>query len=116
MPTTPISPGQVAQASPAFTQMHVLWLTAGLGCDGDSIAITAATQPSIEDLVLGAIPGLPKVELHHPVLSYKNGDDFLEDWHARGQGRAGAVPARRRRLDPEREEQGGGLLGGHGDR
>ena len=39
---------------------HVLWITAGLGCDGDTIAITAATQPSIEDIVLGAIPGLPE--------------------------------------------------------
>ena len=36
-------------------------MNGGLGCDGDSVSITAATQPSIEDVVLGAIPGLPKV-------------------------------------------------------
>jgi len=36
-------------------------VTAGLGCDGDTIAITAATQPSIEEIVMGAIPGIPKV-------------------------------------------------------
>ncbi len=30
------------------------------GCDGDSVSITAATQPSIEDVLLGAIPGLPQ--------------------------------------------------------
>ena len=34
--------------------LDVLWLTAGLGCDGDTISITAATQPNLEDLVLGA--------------------------------------------------------------
>jgi hydrogenase small subunit len=67
--------------------MHILWITAGLGCDGDSIAMTAATQPSLEDLVLGAMPGLPEVHLHHPVLAYENGDAFLESWHRAAAGR-----------------------------
>ena len=44
----------------AMEVMDVLWLTAGLGCDGDTIAMTAATQPSIEDLISGAIPGVPR--------------------------------------------------------
>ncbi|HVS41114.1 MAG TPA: hypothetical protein VMU20_02490 [Candidatus Dormibacteraeota bacterium] len=26
-------------------EVHILWLSAGLGCDGDSISLTAATQP-----------------------------------------------------------------------
>jgi hydrogenase small subunit len=59
-------------------EMHVVWITAGLGCDGDTIAMTAATRPSIEDLVLGAIPGIPTVHFHNPVLAYEVGDDFLE--------------------------------------
>ena len=37
--------------------VHILWITAGLGCDGDTVSITAATQPSLEDVLLGAIPG-----------------------------------------------------------
>ena len=37
-------------------EVHILWITAGLSCDGDSVSITAATQPSIEDVVMGAIP------------------------------------------------------------
>ena len=82
-----------------------LWITAGLGCDGDSVSITAATQPSIEDVVLGAIPGLPKVHLHNPVLAYEVGDDFLKFWYQAERGQARAVRARRRRLDPEREDQ-----------
>ncbi len=32
-------------------EIHVLWITAGLGYDGDTIAMTAATQPSIEDIL-----------------------------------------------------------------
>ncbi|HVB45565.1 MAG TPA: hypothetical protein VNF47_23055, partial [Streptosporangiaceae bacterium] len=41
--------------------VHILWMNGGLGCDGDSVALTAATQPSIEEIVLGALPGLPRV-------------------------------------------------------
>jgi len=62
---------------PAVKEIDVLWITAGLGCDGDSISVTAATQPSIEDVLLGAIPGLPKVRLHNPVLAYETGEEFL---------------------------------------
>jgi hydrogenase small subunit len=40
----------------AVTELDVLWITAGLGSDGDTIAMTAATQPSIEDVLLGQIP------------------------------------------------------------
>ena len=30
--------------------MHILWINAGPSCDGDSVALTAATQPSIEEI------------------------------------------------------------------
>ena len=52
--------GASEQCGP-FREIDVLWVTAGLGCDGDTIAITAATQPSLEEIVQGAIPGIPKV-------------------------------------------------------
>ena len=74
------------QAATPIDRVHVFWLTAGLGCDGDSISITAATQPSLEDLVLGAIPGVPQLILHHPVLAYETGDDFLADWYRADAG------------------------------
>jgi hydrogenase small subunit len=48
---------------PAITEIDVLWVTAGLGCDGDTIAMTAATQPSFEYIVTGALPWIPKVKL-----------------------------------------------------
>ena len=75
-----VAPAIVADRPPDVKEVHVVWITAGLGCDGDSVSITAATQPSIEDVVLGAIPGLPKVHLHNPVLAYEVGDDFMKYW------------------------------------
>jgi hydrogenase small subunit len=58
--------------------VHVLWINAGLSCDGDSVALTAAMQPSIEDIVLGVLPGLPKVMFHWPLIDYQVGDEFME--------------------------------------
>jgi hydrogenase small subunit len=76
----------LTQAS-AIAELDILWITAGLSCDGDTISITAATQPSIEDILLGAIPGLPKIRLHNAVLAYRNGDDFLETFRQAAEGR-----------------------------
>src|ERR1700689_4804917 len=73
--------------SSAITDVHIVWITAGLGCDGDSVSITAAEQPSIEDVLFGAIPGLPKVHLHNPVLAYENGDEFMNFWYQAEQGK-----------------------------
>jgi hydrogenase small subunit len=74
---------------PAVKEVDVLWITAGLSCDGDTIAITAATQPSLEDLLLGGIPALPHVRLHHPVLAYETGDAFLAAFHRAAAGEMG---------------------------
>jgi len=74
------------QRAPAVPEVHVLWITAGLGCDGDSISVTAASQPSIEDVLMGAIPGIPRVHLHNPVLAYEVGDEFMRHWYAAERG------------------------------
>src|ERR1041385_9308547 len=63
--------------------IHVLWINAGLSCDGDSVALTAATQPSIEEIALGALPGLPEVAVHWPLIDFECGpvqgaDNFIE--------------------------------------
>ena len=65
-------------------EVHIVWITAGLSCDGDTVSVTAAMQPSIEDVLLGNIPGLPKVHLHNPVLAYEVGDDFMS-WYYRAE-------------------------------
>jgi hydrogenase small subunit len=64
--------------------VHVLWINAGLSCDGDSVSLTAAMQPSIEDIALGMLPGLPEVQFHWPLIDYQVGDEFLE-WFRRAE-------------------------------
>ena len=71
------------EAPPDEGTVHVLWINAGLSCDGDSVALTAATQPSIEEIALGALPGLPKIAVHWPLIDFECGpvggaDDFIE--------------------------------------
>jgi hydrogenase small subunit len=66
--------------------IEVLWITAGLGCDGDTIAMTAATQPSLEDLLAGAFPWVPAIRLHNAFLDPRNGDDFLKPFHDAARG------------------------------
>jgi hydrogenase small subunit len=68
-------------------EVHILWISEGLSCDGDTISITAATQPSIEDVILGVIPGLPKVHLHNKVLSPANGPgEYMEPYWKASRG------------------------------
>src|SRR5215472_19312817 len=74
---------------PPITELDVLWVTAGLGCDGDTIAMTAATQPSLEDVVMGALPWIPKVNFHNPFLAVENGDEFLKRFHLAAEGKLG---------------------------
>ncbi len=63
--------------TPPVEEIHILWISEGLSCDGDTVSLTAATQPSIEDVILGLIPGLPKVHLYNKVLAYETGEDYL---------------------------------------
>ena len=63
----------------------------GLSCDGDSVALTAATQPSIEEIALGALPGLPKIAVHWPLIDFECGpeqgaDNFIEWFHMADRG------------------------------
>src|SRR5256714_1680004 len=51
--------GRSVKVDRMIEAVHVVWVTAGLGCDGDTIAMTAASLPSIEELVAGALPGVP---------------------------------------------------------
>src|ERR1044072_8926782 len=74
---------------PTDTVVHVLWINAGLSCDGDSVALTAATQPSIEEIAMGALPGLPKIAVHWPLIDFECGpvggaDTFIE-WFFKGE-------------------------------
>jgi hydrogenase small subunit len=67
--------------------VSIVWLTTGLGCDGDSIAMTSATNPSLEDLIRGCLPGMPPVILHNPVFAFENGDEFVRLFEDAAAGR-----------------------------
>ena len=71
-------------------EVHILWISEGLSCDGDTVSLTGASQPSIEDVVLGLIPGIPKVILHNKVLAYETGEDYLKPFRAAAAGTLGA--------------------------
>ena len=90
---------------------HVIWMTTGLSCDGDSVAMTVGDQPEPRGHHhRQAIPGMPRVVVHNPVLAYENGPGV----------HAGLVRRRGGKLDPfvlvlegssrQREDQRRGLL------
>jgi hydrogenase small subunit len=79
---------EVRDEQTSIEELHIVWITAGLGCDGDTIAMTAASQPSIEDLLAGAVPGIPKVHLHNPVLAYAT-EDYMGILERAAQGALG---------------------------
>jgi hydrogenase small subunit len=58
-------------------KVHAFWF-AGMSCDGCSVAVTGATNPSVESLMLGAHPGVPRVLLHHPVINMESGPYYLK--------------------------------------
>lgn len=73
----------------AVDEVHILWISGGMSCDGDTVSITAAAQPSIEDIVLGLVPGIPKVHLHNKVLAYETGERFLTPFRRAAAGDLG---------------------------
>ena len=59
-------------------KVYGFWL-AGMSCDGCSISALGATEPSVEELLTGALPGLPVLILHHYVLSIDSGDHYVHE-------------------------------------
>ncbi len=67
-PTDPLALG-------ALAKVYLIWLGGG-SCEGCSVAVTGATHPRLEQLLAGAIPGLPRVELVHCLLSTESGSEW----------------------------------------
>ena len=60
---------------------HILWMTVGLSCEGDTVAMTSATNPSLEDLIQGIIPGIPQLVIHNQVVAFEVGDEYIQAWY-----------------------------------
>ncbi|MEO6446780.1 MAG: hypothetical protein ABIZ91_04710, partial [Gemmatimonadaceae bacterium] len=77
-PGQPSIPDTMPEAKPQrlplgpISTVHVFWM-AGMSCDVCTITVAGATNPGIEGLLLGTVPAMPKVILHHPVLSVESG-------------------------------------------
>ncbi len=69
--------------------LHVFWVS-GMSCDGCTISVAGASNPSIEQVQWGTIPGLPKVILHHPMFAEHSGDAFIEPYRQAAAGTLGA--------------------------
>jgi hydrogenase small subunit len=68
-------------------EVHILWISEGMSCDGDTVSITASDSPALEDVVLGLVPGLPTVHLHNKVLDPSlGGEEFLAPYRAAARG------------------------------
>ena len=76
-------PGEVA-GQPG-TSTHVFWLS-GMSCDGCSVSMMGANAPRMEELVLGLVPRIPHVVLHHPMLAEECGAAFMQDFRAAADG------------------------------
>ncbi len=57
-------------------KVHAFWF-AGMSCDGCTVSVTGAQAPSVESLLLGAHPGLPRLILHHPVVNVESGPSYM---------------------------------------
>jgi hydrogenase small subunit len=59
-------------------KVYLIWMVGG-SCDGCSVAATGATHPRVEHLLAGIIPGLPRVELIHTVVSVECGAEWTQN-------------------------------------
>ena len=67
-----------------FTQgplkkVYAFWLS-GMSCDGCTISALGATEPSVEEMLTGSIPGLPVLVLHHYATAMESGDHFTHEF------------------------------------
>jgi len=83
------SPAQERLPLGPLKTIHVYWL-AGMSCDGCTISVAGATNPGIEGLLAGVVPAMPKVILHHPVLSAEAGAEFVRSFIDASEGKLGA--------------------------
>ncbi|HYX81603.1 MAG TPA: hypothetical protein VE714_04375, partial [Gemmatimonadales bacterium] len=68
-----------------LSKVYAFWLS-GMSCDGCTISALGATEPSVEELLTGAIPGVPIVVLHHYATAMESGDHFTNELERAARG------------------------------
>jgi hydrogenase small subunit len=94
--------------------VHVIWMTSLLSCDGDSVAMTSATSPSLEDLLRGTIPGTPGIVIYNSVFAYETGADFMQAWYDAAAGKLDPFVLVLEGSVPNEETSGEGVWAGFG--
>ncbi|MHB1416273.1 MAG: NADH-quinone oxidoreductase subunit B family protein [Chloroflexota bacterium] len=85
----PPGPERAGRLLGPVSVVHVYWL-AGMSCDGCTIAVSGATEPALEDLLGGRLPGVPRVVLHHYVLSTEAGAEYVHNYEMAASGQLDA--------------------------
>ena len=85
-------------------------MTTGLSCEGDSVAMTSATNPSLEDIILQAIPGHAEGGRAQPGRRLRGRAGLRPGVVRRRAGQARPVRARDRGLARQRGDQRRGPL------
>ena len=70
-------------------KIYLIWLV-GASCDGCTVAVSGATHPRVEHLLAGIIPGLPRVEIVHTVLSVESGPEWIANLEMAATGQLDA--------------------------
>ncbi|HEX2064832.1 MAG TPA: hypothetical protein VHE80_10475, partial [Acidimicrobiales bacterium] len=59
-------------------KIYLIWMV-GASCDGCTVAVSGGTHPRVEHLLAGIVPGLPRVELIHTVVSTESGPEWTHN-------------------------------------
>ncbi|MDP8991852.1 MAG: hypothetical protein M3N31_02170, partial [Actinomycetota bacterium] len=59
-------------------KIYLIWMV-GASCDGCTVAVSGGTHPRVEHLLAGIVPGLPRVELIHTVVSMESGPEWVHN-------------------------------------
>jgi len=98
-------------------KLYLIWLVGG-SCDGCTIAVAGATNPPVEHLMAGIVPGLPRLELIHTVVSVESGHEWIENLRIAERGELDApfvVTWEGSMFDESRAGATGGYFMGLGD-
>lgn len=80
------SQGKSKKSLGPLEKVYVFWL-AGMSCDGCTVSVSGATEPALEDLLTGSIPGVPLLLLHHYVLQLEAGDHYIHTLQLAEEGK-----------------------------
>ena len=69
------------QAKTEAITAHVLWMTTGLSCEGDSGGHDLGHQPEPRGHHPGDHPGMPRVVIHNQVVAYEVGQEYIQAWY-----------------------------------